>query len=83
MTVKELLKILQDCNENDVVVLSRDAEGNGFRPLDDVQTDSLYEDGEVYLKELTEEDKKEGYGEEDVGSEDSIPAVILWPTHRR
>jgi hypothetical protein len=37
MTVKELKEILNNADDNDLVVLSRDGEGNSYSPLYDTQ----------------------------------------------
>lgn len=57
--------------------MSCDSEGNGYSPLRVIAL-SAYKDGEIGLFELTAEDEKRGYGEEDVltGGE---RACVLWP----
>ena len=77
MKVKELIEKLQAVDPDLLVVMSSDAEGNGFHPLEDALTGG-YADGEVGLLELTDELKKAGYSEEDVRGE---PAMVLWPSH--
>ena len=42
MTVKELLKVLAKCDLNATVVLSKDAEGNGYHELATVENNLLY-----------------------------------------
>lgn len=37
MKVKDLIKKLQKLDQNSEVVMSRDSEGNGFSPLEDVE----------------------------------------------
>lgn len=71
MTVKELRELLKDQNDNDLVVLSSDSEGNSFSPLSENFSLASYEStsgerGEIWLRELTEELKKEGYSKEDL-----------------
>ena len=89
MTVKELLEELKDVPEDTLVVMSRDAEGNGHSPLSDVG-DSMYLaestwSGEVKMRAdaLTDEMRKAGYSEDDCGTEEDgyIPAIVLWPTN--
>lgn len=77
MKVKELIEKLKAVDPDMLVVMSSDAEGNGFHPLEDAETGG-YADGEVGLLELTEELKAKGYSEEDVRGE---PAMVLWPSH--
>ena len=76
MTVKELIERLQAEDQDRIVVLSRDAEGNGFDTLHTIETAS-YEDGEIGIEALTDDLIKQGYGEEDV--REGQPALVLWP----
>lgn len=46
MKVKELIEKLQQCNPEDVVILSKDEEGNGFYVLDKVEDVYDGEDGQ-------------------------------------
>ena len=84
MTVRKLIKELGKLDPKRIVVMSRDAEGNGFSPLADVATGAYTPDttwsGEVHLEELTDELREQGYTEEDV-REDGQKAVVLWPTN--
>ena len=77
MTVKELKDRLDGVEDDLLVVLAIDAEGNGFKVLGQTEV-MMYGDGEVGLAELTEDAKKAGYGEEDV-KEDGVLAMVLWP----
>ncbi|KKK62240.1 hypothetical protein LCGC14_3006330 [marine sediment metagenome] len=77
MTVAELIKRLQEMEPESLVVMATDEEGNGFAPLGEIEL-GAYEDGEIKLAELTDELRKQGYGEEDV-SVDGVRAVVLWP----
>ncbi len=70
MTVKELIEKLQKLPPDPEVVVSIDEEGNGFKPIGDIQADMLYQPrwGEVRMK-----------GEIDTSSDKEWrPAVILW-----
>lgn len=82
MKVSELIKRLQEVDPDNIVVLSRDGEGNGYRRLAGVDTSSRYnpEEDEVGLRELTEADRRSGYSEEDV-MEEGEDCVILWPVY--
>jgi hypothetical protein len=78
MTVKQLIERLNQVeNKNRIVVMSRDPEGNGYAPLSVVDEGSAYKDGEVGIETLTEDDRKQGYSEEDVLK--GRPALVLWP----
>jgi len=81
MKVKDLIKKLQKEDQDRIVVMSRDAEGNGFSPLDEISTCAYGAEttwyGEVGFEELTEEDIEAGYDEDDVI--EGEPALILRP----
>lgn len=76
LTVRELIETLQTLDQDQLVVLSKDAEGNNFSPLEDYST-GRYEatstwSGEVY----SQEDIEEGFGD------DGLPTVVvLWPVN--
>ena len=77
MNVKELKALLRNLDDDTLVVLSSDAEGNQYSKL--VQVDLMQYDGEsVGLNELTPEAKAQGYTEEDV-MENGTHAVVLYP----
>ncbi len=86
MIVKELRKLLNKFNDNDLVVMSKDAEGNSFSPLSDHSNhiyvpDTTYS-GEIFLLELTPELKEYGFSDEDIyHGKDGQNAIILWPTN--
>lgn len=86
MTVRELIALLSQENGDDLVVLARDSEGNGFSPLSEEVSADMYIanstwSGEVKLRKLTRELAKSGWTEEDVGTpeEGAQPCVTLWP----
>ena len=60
MKVKELKELLNQFNDEDIVIMSKDGEGNGFSPLSDIEEGSYKAEttwyGEVGMRELTEED---------------------------
>lgn len=72
MTVKELIKELENCDQDSIVILQKDAEGNGYSPLAgsdnacNYQADSTWS-GDVGYKEITPELKKAGYGNDRTG----------------
>lgn len=81
MKIKELIKQLQAFeNQNMIVLVSKDEEGNGFGELQDVclasyrKEDYGYETG---IPELTPELEKQGYGPEDVRGKGRC--IVLWP----
>lgn len=84
MKVKELKELLGKIDDNCVVIMSKDAEGNNFSPLAELEDSHCYLadstwSGEIGLKILTPELMKEGFSEEDVI--DGEPALVLWPVN--
>lgn len=82
MTVAELIKYLQSCPQDSIVICQADAEGNGYSPLSGVDSDSVYRadstwSGEVYGTEDQEEDGDDF--EVDYG--DVVPCVVLYPVN--
>lgn len=78
MKVRELIEELRKHDPERVVIMSQDAEGNGYNPLNDIET-GLYHEGEVGLEELTPELIKKGYSKEDLLKGEC--ALIFWPSH--
>lgn len=61
MKVKELIKLLERENPESEVILQKDAEGNGYSPLSDVDGNAVYIpesnwSGEVYSLEWSADD---------------------------
>jgi hypothetical protein len=78
MNKNELIKRLEQIEGNPIIVLSRNAEGNGFNELSDIELSSYdHSTREIGLIELTDELREEGYSEEDVLEGEK--AIILWP----
>ena len=67
MTVNQLIEILEKQDQNDIVLLSRDAEGNGYMEVVDWGQGLCYQDGYEYQ-----------LGEYDV-RQDLKPCIVLWP----
>ena len=78
MNIKELKEIIEDLDDNVLVVVSCDSEGNGYSEATGCSTRYNYSDGEIGFSKLTAKDKKEGYGEGDL-LKDGDPAFVLWP----
>ena len=79
MTIKELKAILEAHNDDDMVVMAKDGEGNGYSPLSNVELMRYRPErrwsGEVGLREI-----QAGYTEEDVFDEDGdVDCIVLWP----
>jgi hypothetical protein len=77
MNAAELREILASVPDDTLVVLSRDAEGNGYSKCWGYATNMVYEDGEVGFAALTPELEAKGYGEGDIRTGE--PCVVLWP----
>ena len=86
VTVGELIKTLQAYDQDRIVILQKDAEGNSHSPFSDEWPGSYEASctwaGEAGLEpeDLTEEMRKQGYGEEDL-LPDGIPALMLVPVN--
>lgn len=71
MTVCELVKALAEYPGDAEVVLSRDSEGNGASPLDEV-TEEIYQPRNTWSGDLvTEDDAVDG----------DTACVVLWPVN--
>lgn len=81
MKVRELIEILQQADQDIDVVLSRDAEGNGFNLLIDVDTERTIDNhNEIHLRALTQYHIDNGYTDEDLDQTGTgRPCVVLWP----
>lgn len=73
MTVGELIEKLSAFNPDRLVILSGDAEGNAYSPLDGISV-GYYEADSTWSGEW--------YGAEDEECpEDIPPAIVLWPVN--
>jgi hypothetical protein len=87
MTVAELIKELESIEDKSrIVILQKDAEGNGYSPLYSCTTGAYDADstwsGEVSLEfgDLDDELRAQGYSDEDV-SLSGAPCVVLCPVN--
>lgn len=73
MTVAELRKALEAFDDDHLVVMAKDAEGNSYSPLSDAGAGMYLADttwtGDVY------------YAGDDGVPDDAVPAVVLGPTN--
>lgn len=91
MTVGELLDALADQPRDRLVIMSKDAEGNGFSPLADVSESMYLPDstwsGETYPTDefldarLSDPDESEGWLEDDRAPADAVRVVELGPVN--
>jgi len=84
MTVKELIEILQQEDQDRIVICQRDPEGNGFSPLSCVDTGAYLAEttwsGERGIERLTGDLEELGFTEEDILS-GAVPALFLIPVN--
>jgi hypothetical protein len=82
--VKDFKKLLELYNEEDIIVMSSDGEGNNFSPFSDMEK-VIYVpineySGEIYNRELTKEMRENGWSDEDLyDGNDGINAIVLYP----
>jgi len=85
MTVGKLKKLLEKVDDNRMVILQKDSEGNGYSPLSDICHDNvIYKpdstwSGDIGLEKLTPALIKIGYSEDDVIK--GRKAVVLIPVN--
>jgi hypothetical protein len=83
MTVAELRDFLETIDGERLVVLQKDAEGNGFSPLDGYWQGAYRAEttwyGDAGLEALTDKHREAGYDDEDVIYGE--PALILTPVN--
>ena len=81
MTVKQLIEKLQQEAPDRLVVCQRDAEGNGYSPLENYWTGAFHSltlgTTQAGLEKLTAADRKDGFTKEDVVR--GVPALFLMP----
>lgn len=87
MTVQDLMEMLEEFDPAAPVVLSRDAEGNGYAPLEEVAMglfnkklgDAYVEDNLGDMEGPFEELDEDTEGDDYISPKNYTPAVILWP----
>ena len=79
MTVQDLMNILLRENSSDLVVLASDSEGNSHAPLDFDYFKCKYDDGSVYIRELTDSLRESHFCEDDLGPEAAVDAICFYP----
>lgn len=66
MTVKQLIKQLSKMDQNRIVVVSMDPEGNGFSTVEAINDGMRFQDGEIGYEKITPTMKTQGYTEDDI-----------------
>lgn len=78
MTVKELRELLEQYDDDTIVIIASDGEGNSYSPLDCIAEGHYIPEngwnGDFVELEESEED-------EDINLDDAEPAILLWPTN--
>lgn len=86
MTVADLIEELSKIDPDRVLIMQKDAEGNGYSPLHCIDGENVgyHADctwaGDVSYETLTKELKDDGYSEEDVRA-GGTPCVVLCPVN--
>jgi hypothetical protein len=81
MIVSDLIEQLQELPPDLEIIMSKDAEGNRFSPLSDIDQ-QRYRAESTYEGSMLHEVDKDYYGEDwDEMVENSIPAVFFWPVN--
>jgi hypothetical protein len=84
MSVKELIEMLSAYDGDRIVVMAKDSEGNSYSPLSGAWAGKYRAEttwfGDVGMEELDDEDRDQGYTDEDV-MEDGELALILTPVN--
>lgn len=77
--IKILTKVAEEGHGDDVVVMSRDAEGNGFSAFEEIGADSFEDDQPWYSIEMYHkpEDDEDDEPREEPGN--LIRAIVFWP----
>ncbi len=84
MTVRDLRKRLRALDQDSLIVLSKDGEGNSFSPVPDKGFCSAgkYYPGSTWHGEFDENsDPQEPPGSADHQPEGGVDCIVLWPTN--
>lgn len=79
ITVEELRIVLEESDPNAIIVMSKDSEGNDFRPMSKqggLSENMVFEplsEKAIWTGEVYEQD------DEDAPEEGAIPCIVLWP----
>lgn len=80
LTIGKLKEIIQDLDSDLPVVISHDEEGDFVRYASNVEV-SMYKRGKLFLFELTDSFKEQGFDESDVLTTDNggVKVFSIWP----
>lgn len=68
MTVKQLIERLEEEDPEAIIIMSKDSEGNSYRPIGNIAGNFLYEKAYLDIVSMDEADGKEGQ-----------KALVFWP----
>ena len=76
ITVKKLKKLLSKFDDNAIIIISSDGEGNNFSPLETISigyyiSETAWNGDFVDLEEVAEE--------KDINLTDAVSAITFWP----
>ena len=79
LTVKQLKELLADMDDDRIVVLQKDSEGNGYEPVRGVDDNAVWDEyhDTVKYQKITPSMRKKGYTKGDAGK--GQKAVVLYP----
>lgn len=77
VTVAKLRTLLADAPDDALVVMSKDAEGNGFSPFAELGGTDHYVAESAWAGHLRDEE----YDPDEDGEDGAVPCVVLWPTN--
>jgi len=82
MLVKELIELLQEQDQDSLVIMSKDGEGNRFSPFSDLG-DYLYTPDSTWSGSILNPEDQDEYHEDDWSDmlANSQAAVCLWPVN--
>lgn len=78
MTVKELKQLLDTFDDDDIIVISKDSEGNEYSPLFDADSGFYFEENSWSGDFVTGSDLED---DKDINLSHATPAIVLWPTN--
>jgi hypothetical protein len=81
MNVRELREVLVGLDDDTLVVMSKDGEGNRYSPLDGYTPGELYRAESTYSGELVNNEGTAVDDEDWDDGSDAVPCVVLWPVN--
>jgi len=79
ITVGEMMEILEEANPNDILVLAKDPDGNGFLPLKGVQKQLFFFVHGFNSTSIGYSNKMRTDDHDIVEANNATPCLVLWP----